>query len=243
LILADLGRKSETESEVLFAGTHRGAAFDADAHVVRETLLNRQEVVQHHRLLLNSPDVEDKVRGYRSLLHWCHGAAGETPGEVDERAREIASLHFERIVELICVVSRLLIRAQLAARKRDSQTYRQCVEGAMERCCRLPQVGFSTAARTLSFVDPEHFCGLDPPLALRIETQAEGRWEFEWSGLAGTRLSAASPQNRAGFVRWLAHLQTVAWDLNANGVPQASLHAESFRGWRPVDVEFALAAS
>ena len=226
---------------VLFGGIHARAPFDAAADDIAGAVPSSTSVIRHHYTLFNSPDVEDKVRAYRSLLHWANKDVRQEQGEVDERAREIATLHFDRIVDLVCQISTLLVRAQLAAKQRDITAYRNCVEGAMDRSCRLPQFGFSTAARMLSFMDPQRFGGLDPALAERIEAETAGRWAFEWFGPIGHRLTAASPHNRACFVRWLAHLQTMRRSLDAQRSQRRRATGSAFQ-LHAIEVEFALAA-
>ena len=225
---------------VLFGGRAQLAPIDAAAVDTVIELDDCAAVVRHHRALFNSPDIEDKVRAYRSLLHWSFDHDPQRQSEVDERAREIARMHFERVVELICQINGQLVQAQFAIRGRDLAAYQRAVEGAMDRCCRLPQVGFSTAARLLSFVDPQRFGGLDPRLAHRIEVDTEGRWSFEWFGPAGHRLTAASAHNRACFVRWLAHLHTMRRCLDAQGGRRIRVTGGA-RALRAIDVELALA--
>ena len=227
--------------DVLFCGPGQVTPYHAPAADAVGELPDPAAVVRHHRALFNSPDIEDKVRAYRSLLHWTYNHDPQQQREVDDRAREIATMHFDRVVDLICQINALLVRAQFAVRARDLNAYSDSVQAAMDRCCRLPQVGFSTAARLLSFMDPQRFGGLDPALASRIEIDTKGRWSFEWFGPVGRRLTAASVHNRACFVRWLAHLQTMRRSLDAQGSRRIRVTGGA-RTLRAIDVELALAS-
>jgi hypothetical protein len=171
----------------------------------------------HAHRLLNSQDDGQLVSGFLHVIAWAN-----LNHPVNHLAQAQARVVRPTLRQIIDQVKSAEMPPDRALRLLDD----------------LPEVGFATATKLLTFLSPDRFCVLDRQVAEWLSEP----WPFDW----GNTTLASTAGNRALYLRWLDFCRRVADELNRLEIPVAYAKAAGSprpSRWRPVDVERAVFAA